>query len=154
MSKGGRPRKANHIKKAQGTERKCRDTGSELAPVDDMRVTPFGNEWALSDRQQYLFSVIVGEAKKNGVLMTQFAGDFARGAQWWDRYIEADMYMRENGMWQVSGEGKGWAQKHPAFQIAQDSHKLLVEFEGRYGLSLPGYEKLGIKPNKNNPDFD
>ena len=149
MGKAGRPRKPQHVKDAQGTARKCRDTGSEIVPVTDINTGPL----TLTEQQQYLFSVIVEEGKKNGILMTQFSGDFARAAQWWDRYIEADLYMREHGMWQVSEKG-GWAAKHPAYGVAVDSHKLLVEFENRYGLSLPGYEKLGIKPQKKNDDFD
>lgn len=145
----GRPRKPDYIKKAQGTFEASRSAGNIILPTGEViNEVPLD----LSDRQKQLFMMLCELCVEANILMQRFVPDLVAGCVIWDKWIDAVEQMNRDGI--IQEASSGWLQKSAALSAFTELTKLKVEFESRYGINLTGYEKMGIKPKKHNPDFD
>lgn len=147
----GRPRKPDHIKKAQGTLRN-RPSKSILLPVQVDKVENT-MPMQLSDRQKDLFEIICQSCSDAGILMERFIPSLIGGAIIWDKWIDAVNGLNEEGL--IQEAQSGWQQKSAYLSAFCELSKLKADFENSWGITLTGYEKLGLKKLRPfNPDFD
>ena len=148
MSKAGRPRKSDAVKKAQGTYRADRSIEHvDFGLVVEMP-EPSGN---MTPLQIEYFKLICGLLMEEGLLTKADVLPISRAAWWYAQFEEASEYMNKNGRAQVTPE-KGWGQVRPEWGMVKDAEKNIREFENAYGIWLTGREK--IKPRVNNDDDD
>lgn len=146
-----RPRKPDHIKKAQGTLRECRVNQSP-ATAEILSAVPAVPDDVPDDGRGYfvqsceiLFSL--------GVLTAAYIPDISRVAMWYSIFIRAFRAIEADGYFQTTQGGYTAINAH--LTTMDKAHKHLVDFEGRYGLTLVSAQKISIpaKP-KNEKDFD
>lgn len=146
-----RPSKPDHIKEAQGTLRPCRVNSSPVTsePLSEIPDVPGG----VSESGHGYFHHACEILLSNGVLTASYIPTITRGADIYARYVEARDKVVAEGAFQTAQSG--YTAKSGAWTVMVEAHKLLLEFEREYGLTLVSSQKISVptKP-KDNDDFD
>ena len=134
----GRPRKAVHIKEAQGTLARSREISDPIVSeqLDTLPTIPKG----MQPDEEKFFIWACEEMLKAGALSSQFLRSLERAAFYWWVWVSARELIRIDGATQKSNSG--WAQKSGDFTVMNDAHKYLTEFDNLYGLNLVSSQKI------------
>ena len=146
-----RPRKPDHVKKAQGTLQPCR-VNSSPATAESLSAIPAVPKDVPDDGAGY-FTWACEILFSFGELRTSFIPSITRAAQMHSQYARHWDIVNREGARQVCQSG--YTQKTGAWTLMTEAHKFLNEFERDYGLTLASSQKISVpeKP-KNNEDFD
>lgn len=137
---GGRPRKAVHIKEAQGTLARSREIDSP-AIGEPLSILPAVPEGMTGDEEKY-FLYCCEELLNLGILTSQFIVSIEMAAIWYREFCEARQFIRENGGTQKTQSG--YTQISGYFTQMKESYKMLRDFENSYGLNLVSAQKINM----------
>ena len=139
-----RPRKPDHIKEAQGTLQPCRVNDSPVSGILLSALPDIPDIVPEEGREYFLYFCQSGLGRW---LTADIIPAIARAGWLYANFIRATQSMEaDNGLpWQVAQSG--WTQKKGEWTIATEAHKLLLEIEREYGVTLASSQKISI-PNK------
>ena len=137
---GGRPRKAVHIKEAQGTLAKSREI-TDPAIGEVMSILPAVPVGMTEDEEKY-FLYCCDELLNLGLLTSQFIVSIEMAAIWYREFCEARRFIRENGGTQKTQSG--YTQINGYFTQMKESYRMLRDFENSYGLNLVSAQKINL----------
>jgi len=145
------PAKPKHVKEAQGTLRKCRETDNPVTfePLSEVPSVPETIPEQGRDYFRYCCELLLSI----GLLTAAFIPDITRAAIWYAIMVRAAAHISEDDYFQKTQAGYTAINAH--LTTLEKATKFLNEFEGKYGLNLVSSQKLSM-PNKkkNEDDFD
>jgi hypothetical protein len=145
-----RPRKANHIKEAQGTLQPCRIIKGH---VDFDKLSRIPRIPATIPKHGQGYFIHCCEALKSvGLLSAAILPDIERAATWYHVYCIARNYIKRSGYYQKTKTG--YIAVSPHLNALEKSQKALVDFETRNGLNIVGSQKLEMPKGKDETDKD
>ena len=135
-----RPTKPDHVKEAQGTLQPCRVNDSP-AVGDALSVLPAVPD-GMTEYEEKYFIWCCEDLLDKGLLTRSFAVSIERAALWYHVFATSRKRMRGGGY--VQETQSGYTQITADFTAMKESHKLLSEFEGKYGLDLVSSQKISM----------
>lgn len=145
----GRPRKPKHIKEAQGTLTKSRETGAEMI-WDCLKEIPDPEDCKGAEAVYYYR--VTSALMESGALARPFLPGIERAAYWFGLFTEARDHIRKHGFTQQTKSG--YSQVTAYFTVMQTAHKFVCDFESRFGLNLADSIKLNISKPQVKNDLD
>ncbi|MBA7535739.1 hypothetical protein ES705_27997 [subsurface metagenome] len=147
-------RKPRHIKEAQGTLRKSRETGGGMI-WDRLESIP-DPEYCEGMEATYYYQV-TSALLEAGVLAKAFLPGIERAAFWYGLFTDARDHIRKHSYTQQTKSG--YSQITAYVTVMQTAYKFVCDFESRFGLNLADSIKLDIQrpgqdPLLNDPMFD
>ena len=149
--KAGRPRKPDHIKKAQGTLKPCRVNNSPATSELLSSVPDIPED--VPDNAHGYFTHCCEYLLHNNLLTSAIIVQIVRASDMYSNYKKMKDIVDEHGPIQTTETG--YTAKTGAWTVMVEAHKLLLEFEREQGLTLASSQKISVPPSqKNEDDFD
>jgi len=147
-----RPSKPDHVKEAQGTLRLCRVNDS---PVSGMLLSVVPEVPSIVPEEGRDYFLYFCQSGLGVWLTADIIPTIARAGWLYANFVRATNMLEDSGgePWQTAQSG--WTQKKGEWTIATEAHKLLLEIEREYGVTLASSQKISIPDRpRNEDDFD